>query len=48
MYKMLGLSMFHKIVHNNVGPLIRSRIPPLVNNVRYTHSNDIYKKLPKS
>ena len=46
-YKMLGLYMFHKIVHNNVRPLIRSIMPPLVNNICNTRSNDIYKNFPR-
>ena len=46
-YEMLGLSMFHKIAHNNVRPLIKSIMPPLVNNNRNTRSNDIYQNFPR-
>ena len=46
-YKMLGLSLFHKIAHNNVRPLIKSIMPPLVNNIRNTRSNDVYKNFPR-
>ena len=47
-HEMLGLSMFHKIAHGNVRPLIKSVMPQLVDNICNTRSNNIYKKLPKS
>ena len=44
---MLGPSMFHKIAHNNVRPLLKSIMPPLVYNIHNTRSNDIYKNFPR-
>ena len=46
-YKMLGLSMFYKIAHNNVRPLIKSIMPPLLERTRNTRSNDVYKTFPR-
>ena len=46
-YKILGLSMFYKIAHNYVRPLLKSIMPPLVGNIRNTRSNDIYKNFPR-
>ena len=46
-YEMLGLSMFHKIVNNNVRPLIKRIMPTLVNKNHNTRSNDIYKNFPR-
>ena len=45
---MLGLSMFHKIVHNNVRPLIKSLMPPFVERNHNTCSNDVYKNFPRA
>lgn len=39
--------MFHKIAHNNVRPLLKSIMPPLVYNIHNTRSNDIYKNFPR-
>ena len=44
---MLGLSMFHKIVNNNVRPLIKRIMPPLVDKNHNTRSNDIYKNFQR-
>ena len=46
-YKMLDLSMFYKIAHNNVRPLIKSIMPPLLERTRNTRSNDVYKTFPR-
>ena len=46
-HEMLGLSMFHKIAHGNVRPLLKSVMPQLVDNIRNTRSKNIYKNFPR-
>ena len=47
-YEMLGLSMFHKIFHNNVRRLIKSFMPPFIERNHITLSNDVYKNFPRA
>ena len=47
-YELLGLSLFHKIAHNNIRPLLRSRLPQ-TKDKRYNHrSNDEYENFPRT
>ena len=42
-YELLGLSLFHRIAHNNVRPLLRSLLPKLKDKKYNTRSNDEYE-----
>ena len=46
-YEFLGLSLFHKIAHNNVRPLIRSLLPKPKEKKYNTRSNDEYENFPR-
>ena len=46
-YELLGLSLFHKIAHNNVRPLLRSLLPKTKDKRYNTRSNDEYENFPR-
>merc|ERR1711928_186613 len=46
-YELLGLSLFHKIAHNNVRPLLRSLLPKTKEKRYNTRSNDEYENFPR-
>ena len=46
-YELLGLSLFHRIAHNNVRPLIRSLLPKTKEKKYNTRSNDEYENFPR-
>ena len=46
-YELLGLSLFHKIAHNNVRPLLRSILPKVKDKKYNTRSNDEYENFPR-
>ena len=46
-YELLGLSLFHRIAHNNVRPLLRSFLPKIKDKKYNTRSNDEYENFPR-
>ena len=42
-FELFGLSLFHKITHNNVRPLLRSLLPKTKDKRYNTRSNDEYE-----
>ena len=48
MGKLLGLSLFHKIAHNNVRPLLRSMLPKIKDKRYNTRSTVTKKNITKS
>ena len=46
-YEFLGLSLFHKIAHNNVRPLIRTFLPKVKEKIHNTRSNDEYENFSR-
>ena len=46
-YELLGLSLFHKIAHSKVRPLLRSLLPKVKDKKYNTRSNDEYENFPR-
>ena len=46
-YEFLGLSLFHKIAHDKVRPLIRTLLPKVKEKIHNTRSNDEYENFKR-